>query len=214
MGLDQVYGLTRHTQKQIINQRPFHNLNEFLTRVNPRRSELDNLIRCGALEGFGTIPDLLEKVAQETWRKDQFALFDWQENKTADWSLSELSQAQEDILGVSVAVHPLEIVVDKIAAAGAIASVEAAGHPGESVVIAGMRLTSRRTRTSKGEMMLFLSIEDLEGMMEVVVFPDVYRQYRDELNDSGPYLIRGVVEWDEERGEPWLRAAKIKNIKN
>lgn len=214
MGLDQVYGLTRHTQKQIINQRPFQNLNEFLTRVDPRRSELDNLIRCGALEGFGTIPDLLDKVSQETWRKDQFALFDWQENKNADWSLSELAQAQEEILGVSVAVHPLEMVVDKIAAAGAVASVEAAGRPGESVVIAGMRLTSRRTRTSKGEMMLFLSVEDLDGMMEVVVFPDVYRQYRDELSGAGPYLIRGVVEWDEERGEPWLRAAKIRNIKN
>ena len=61
--------------------------------------------------------------------------------------------------------------------------------------------------------MLFLSVEDLEGMMEVVVFPDVYRQYRDELRGSGPYLIRGVVEWDEERGEPWLRAVKIKKIK-
>ncbi len=56
--------------------------------------------------------------------------------------------------------------------------------------------------------MLFLSVEDLEGMLQVVMFPGVYRQYRDALSGIGPYLIRGVVEWDEERGDPWLRAKR------
>jgi DNA-directed DNA polymerase III PolC len=212
MGLDQVFGLTHQTQNKIIAKRPFISLNDFLTRVDPRKSELDNLIRCGSFEGLGTIPDLIQAVEKGSWRKDQLALFDWGESSTIDWSLSELAKAQEEVLGVSVAVHPLELFVDQVAASGAISTVEAADRMGESIVIAGMRLTSRRTRTAKGESMLFLSIEDLEGMLEVVIFPGVYRQYREELSGSGPYLIRGMVDWDEERGDPWLRAEKVRNL--
>ncbi len=85
--------------------------------------------------------------------------------------MDERALAQEEILGVSVDVHPLEMVADQIAAAGAISSVEAALRMGELVVVAGSRLTSRRVRTSKGDLMYFLSIEDLEGLLDVVFFP-------------------------------------------
>jgi DNA polymerase III alpha subunit len=58
--------------------------------------------------------------------------------------------------------------------------------------------------------MLFLSIEDLDGMLEVVFFPQVYHQYRQILRSSGPFLIRGVVEHNPEEGDLWMRAEKVK----
>ncbi|MDO9086335.1 MAG: DNA polymerase III subunit alpha [Anaerolineaceae bacterium] len=210
MGLDQVHGLTHQTQKRIKEERPFSNLNDFLSRVNPRRTEVENLIRCGGLDGFGNVPDMLNSITTGSWKKDQFSLFNWQNDSSEDWSSAERSLAQEQILGVSVDVHPLELVRDQITAVGAISTADANYHVGESVVIAGLRLSSHRARTARGELMLFLSIEDLEGMMEVVFFPQVYHQYRQILRSSGPFLIRGVVEHNPEEGDLWMRAEKVK----
>lgn len=212
MGLDQVYGLTRQTQERIIANRPYHSLDDFLSKVDPRKAELENLIRCGALSGFGSIPQMINRLATGSWRKNQPNLFVWQAEDGQDWSMQEKAQAQEQILGVSVNVHPLDLVAAKTRAAGAVASTELINRLGESLVVAGSRMTSRRVRTAKGDLMLFLTLEDLEGMLSVVFFPQVYRQYRAALHGNGPFLIRGVVEWDQELAEVWLRAEKVRNL--
>ncbi len=214
MGLDQVSGLSQQTQKRIIQERPFSSLNDFLTRVNPRRVEVENLVQAGGLDGFGNIPTILKSISMGSWRKNQFNLFDWQANADTiqDWSLKEKAQAQERILGVSVDVHPLELVNDQIRAAGAISSSAMGTQLGKSIVVAGLRNSSHRTRTARGELMLFLSLEDLDGMLEVVFFPPVYHQFRQVLRSNGPFLIRGIVEQDSEEGDMWLRAEKVKAL--
>ena len=214
MGLDQVSGLSQQTQKHIIQERPFSGLNDFLTRVNPRRVEVENLVQAGGLDGFGNIPAMLKSISSGSWRKDQFALFDWQLTRESveDWTLAERAQAQEKILGVSVDVHPLELVKDQIQSAGAISSAEVGTQMGKSIVVAGLRISTHRARTARGELMVFLSLEDLDGMLEVVFFPPVYQQFRQVLRSNGPFLIRGIVEQDSEEGDLWLRAEKVKII--
>jgi DNA polymerase III alpha subunit len=64
MGLDQVRELTRRTQKRILKERPFNSLADFLTRVDPRPMEAENLIHVGAFEGLGEIPQLLNAIDQ------------------------------------------------------------------------------------------------------------------------------------------------------
>ena len=54
--------------------------------------------------------------------------------------------------------------------------------------------------------MAFITLEDLEGMLEAVVLPDVYRRYKNEVFSSQPMLLTGTVEMDVSRGEPMLRA--------
>jgi DNA-directed DNA polymerase III PolC len=214
MGLNQIYGLTRHTQKQLIRQRPFTSFADLMLRVNPRKSEIENLIKVGALTGLGTIPTLLSTLNSGVWRKNQPGLFDWgEQSETADWSLTTLADAQEAILGISLSLHPLERYKDQLNQYQICSTAQAAEKIGQSLIFTGMRITSRRTRTSQGDLMFFLSIEDLEGMLEVVFFPAVYRQYRQELRGAGPFLIRGTVELDAESGEPWLRAEKARKLK-
>lgn len=53
--------------------------------------------------------------------------------------------------------------------------------------------------------MLFLSIEDLQGTLDVILFPEVYRQAKTFINSTKPFLLTGVMEMDAERGEPFLR---------
>ena len=212
MGLDQVRDLTRRTQEAILRQRPFTSLADFLARANPRQPEAANLIRCGALEGLGTIPDLLGQVEQGGWRPGQLSLFDFAESGAEDWTLSDRVAAQEELLGISVDAHPLELVADRIAAAGAISTLEAAERVGSRVRVAGMRLSGRRSRTAKGEMMAFLTLEDLEGMLDVVVFPDAYRRSRAALSGSGPYLVEGSMVTDPGRAEPLLHAERVEKL--
>jgi DNA polymerase III alpha subunit len=60
IGLYQVKGLTEETAETIVKERPFHSLAEFLERTHASTSEAENLIRCGAMQGFGrSRPELL-----------------------------------------------------------------------------------------------------------------------------------------------------------
>jgi len=80
------------------------------------------------------------------------------------------------------------------------------------VIVAGVRQTSHRSRTSKGDSMLFLTLEDLHGTLDAILFPDVYRIAKPMLDSTRPFLISGVMEMDAERGEPFLRVEKISSI--
>ena len=57
--------------------------------------------------------------------------------------------------------------------------------------------------------MLFLTLEDLQGTLDVILFPDVYRVAKSFLDSNPPMLITGVMEMDKERGEPYLRADRV-----
>jgi DNA polymerase III alpha subunit len=208
MGLDQVRDLTRHTIGRIIKNRPFASLDDFLARADPRPVEAENLARSGALEGFGGIPVLLQRLKGESRLRGQLSLFAFEENGQ-DWSLEEKVAAQEAILGVGVDAHPLELVATQIAEAGALNTLEAAGRVGQAARIAGMRQTWRRVQTGRGETLYFMSLEDLEGMLDVVISSEVYRRCKPALAGSGPYIVEGVLERDPVSGEPLLRAKGI-----
>jgi DNA polymerase-3 subunit alpha len=117
--------------------------------------------------------------------------------------------AQQELLGASLEAHPLELLSGQIARSGTITTAEAAERVGQRVTIAGVRQTSRRSRTARGEMMMFLTIEDLSGMLDVIMFPDVYRRAKTIASSNSPMLITGTVETAEERDEPFLKAEKV-----
>jgi DNA polymerase-3 subunit alpha len=212
MGLDQVRDLTRRTQERILCCQPFYSLDDFLQRVDPRRQEAESLARVGALENFGKIPAILERFKVEDWRAGQMSLFTWRGDAAEDWSLSERVAAQQEILGVSVDAHPLELYTNEIASTGAVTTVDAAGRPGEKVCVAGIRQSGHRSRTGRGDLMMFMTLEDLEGTLDVIIFPEVYRRFRLALSGQGPFLITGIVERNPAREEPLLRAEKIDRI--
>jgi DNA-directed DNA polymerase III PolC len=209
MGLDQVKELTGRTIERIIRQRPFHSIEDFLARADPRPQEAENLARVGALEGLGTIPSMLRRVQSGSWRPGQMSLFEWDDTSGEDWTKEQKMTAQQDLLGVSLEAHPLELVIDKITAARAITTSDAAGRIGQRVTVAGIRQVSHRSKTAKGEAMMFLTLEDLSGMLDVVLFPDVYRRAKNVVNTAVPILVTGSMELDEARSEPFLRAERV-----
>ena len=211
MGLDQVRDLTGRTIERILHNRPFQTLEEFLARVDPRRQEAENLVRVGAFDDLGTIPSILNRI-EAGWQAGQPGLFGWNGSDEKDWTLEQKVAAQQELLGISLEAHPLELAASHIAAAGAITTVEAAGRVGQRVTVAGIRQSGHRSRTAKGEAMMFLTLEDLTGMLDVVLFPDAYRQAGTFIHSSELLLVTGVVEMDAGRGEPLLRAEKAARL--
>jgi DNA polymerase III subunit alpha len=215
MGLDQVRGLTQRTQKKIIHGRPFRSLDDFILRVDPRIEEASNLIRCGALEELGTIPNMLHRLGRKKQIPAQLPLFvETQEIPKDDpgWSLPEKMQAQEEILGISVDVHPLELVAPQILEHEALSTLEAITRTDQRVRVACVRQNSHRSRTRRGETILFMTLEDLEGMLDAVIYPDTYRRYRSLLSETGPLLFEGIIELVGGRDEPILRVEQVTKL--
>jgi DNA-directed DNA polymerase III PolC len=230
MGLGQIRNMTGRTIGRILRDQPFTSLEDFLTRVDPRIQEAGDLARVGAFEGFGTILAILRRLQSGGWQSGQPSLFEYPKGgdkysreemawenfgevpSGEDWTLEQKVAAQQELLGISLDAHPLELVAGKIFAAGAIPTVDAAGRVGQRVTVAGIRQSGHRSRTSKGDLMLFLTLEDLAGMLDVAVFPDVYRQVRSFIHSSRPLLVTGVIKTDPGRSEPILVAEKVKRL--
>lgn len=206
MGLGQVKDLTRQTLQRILQGRPFHSLPDFLARVDPRPVEALHLARCGALAELGTIPEILQQL-QTGWVKGQMPLFPHQTSGGEDWPLEEKIQAQMEILGVGIDAHPLELAANRLG--HAITTLEAAGRLHQPVTVAGMRQTWRRRPNENGQLDYILSLEDLEGILEVRIPARVYRRDRAALAGAGPYLVEGRMELASDAEEPFLLAYRI-----
>ncbi len=95
---------------------------------------------------------------------------------------------------MSVDVHPLELVTERLTAEGVITSIEAAARIGQRVRVAGLCQTRpRRGGGTSGKDYLF-ALEDQEGFLDVLLAPAVYRQLRTTLRGKEPYIVEGVVE--------------------
>ncbi len=96
--------------------------------------------------------------------------------------------------GVSLDAHLTELRRDAFAKAGAIsiASLAQVKH-GQRVKIGGLLVALQRPPTAKG--FAFLAIEDPTGMVNAVLAPNVYAQYRSTLQGAFA-LIEGVVQKD------------------
>jgi DNA polymerase III alpha subunit len=179
--------------------------------------EAENLVRVGALQGLGSIPGLLKRLEHRRWRGGQMSLFTLDDiggesTIEEEWSLAEQVAAQEAILGAGVAAHPLELAAKAITAAGAGSTLEAAGRVGSRARVAGMRMTWRRSRAAGGDALYFMALEDLEGMLDVIIPAAVYRRVQRQFSGPGPYLVEGRVELDHTTGEPVIWAEKIERI--
>jgi DNA polymerase-3 subunit alpha len=208
MGLDQVRELTRRTQQRIQRERHFSSLGDFLARVDPRPQEAENLIRVGAFAGLGEIPRLLEEIKQGGWQGGQLSLFSTQGASPPsgdDWTLEEKVAAQEEILGVSVIAHRLELHADQIRSAGALSTAAAAERIGQRVRVAGVQFSRQRRRTKSGDYIYLLDLEDLKDMLLVVIPEDVYLRYQEVFSRRHPFIVEGEVSLEGRFNEPAIR---------
>jgi DNA polymerase III alpha subunit len=210
MGLDQVRDLTRRTQRRIIRCRPFTSLEDFLTRVDPQRKEAENLIKVGALDGLGDIPELLARLDIGGWSYGQPPLFNLEiASDDPEWDLARRVEAQISILNASVDAHPLELYTDALEEIKSQTTIEALSMLEQTVSVAGLRLTTQRFYAHQGEPYHILELEDLQGVLPVHLSPTFYRQHRSLLSASQPFIVEGKMTRSQSTGDPVLRADRI-----
>lgn len=184
----------------------------------------------------------LIESAQKESRKNiegQMSLFDINagEMEQADMNIKlpdiapyskEITDALEkEMMGVYITGHPLNDYADKIEKITTVNSdvLQKAQQEiqdgikndevvdGQKVVIAGL-VSSRKTLiTKKNQMMCFLDVEDLYGMMEIIVFPKTYEKYQPLTEEDSIIVINGTLNFKEDE-PPKILADSIFAIKD
>lgn len=183
--------------------RPFASLADFTDRVDLRqinRRGLEFLIKVGALDDFGPREQLLAAIdrimsaseqAHQAREIGQYSLFgDFDENAGNADLLSHLPDAaqitpkemlawEKELVGVYVSSHPLQrMTVDLMNVITHNTADITEEVAGQGVVIAGMVAEVRTITTKKGETMAFVRLEDLQGSVDVTVFPQLFKEKR------------------------------------
>jgi DNA polymerase-3 subunit alpha len=118
-----------------------------------------------------------------------------------DWDEATRLAHEKATLGFYVSGHPLEAFRDLLDDfATHTTSKLREGVPGTEVAVAGLVGELRRRKSKKsGKWWAALQLEDMDGQVEVLVFPKAYEQHEPLLANGAALLVNGRLEIDEER---------------
>ncbi len=197
MGLGQVRELTHVTIEAIRRNRPFISLDDFLARARPLHLEAINLIKVNALDELGDQSAMLDQIEREPWRGRHTAQLSLLATSTlpASHSITPAEQLawEEYILGYPVSVHPLDLLSDQLARERVISSRLIAESLDRPVVLAGIRLAAHHLKSTTGESMLLVDMDDQFGRYQVLWGGATLRQYRALINRRANVIVRGRV---------------------
>ena len=119
-----------------------------------------------------------------------------------EWDEAELLRNEKEAIGFYITSHPLARHAETIKALGDATTESLAEKPdGAEVRVCGIIGAKKIAVTKKGEKMAYLRVEDLEGSIEVIVFPELYRSSGSLIGSDAPLIFTGTVA----RGELGLK---------
>ena len=190
---------------------------------------VENLIKAGALDVLGGTRkqfmsiyiQIVDHMQQEKKNSmvGQMSLFDVvsEEQKeefqirmpdVGEYTKENLLGFEKEVLGVYVSGHPLEPYEEEwrkvISATTADFQVDPeVGYTkvrdGAREIIGGIIAEKTVKHTKTNQMMAFLTVEDLFGTVEVVVFPRDYEKYRQYLEEDNKIFVKGRVSEEDDK---------------
>ena len=204
---------------------PFTSLTDLRARTGLAPADLRALIKVGALDsiaGGWTRPMLLWLVdataesARSPGDRPGDRLGDWFDHlpptvpALKGYGPERRRREEHAALGFTTDAHPMRLYADELRRFRLCPSTELHRHVGEHVLAAGMLTTAKPVHTLKDEPMEFATFDDGDGLIETVLFPDVYRERGHVLFDQGPFIFRGKVE--EEFGAVTLTVTQLDRL--
>jgi len=117
---------------------------------------------------------------------------------------NERGAMEKETLGLFLSSHPLKEVRAALRARVECSLAELdKKKDGEWVTVGGTITESKKIRTKKGEPMMFATLDDLEGSVEMLVFNSAYASNADKIGDDKVLIVRGRVD-HKEQGETKL----------
>jgi DNA polymerase III subunit alpha len=198
--------------------------------VNKRAIEC--LIKCGALDSTGaTRKGMLEALpaaqsagqkAQEDAQLGQGSIFDFGDAGSGDsgegaasshhrppvsaveFERRELLAMEKETLGTYLSSHPLSEVREALRARVDCSLAELAGKPdGAWVTVGGIVAESKKIRTKSGSQMMFATLDDVEGQVEMLIFKADEAESARTIETDAIVVVRGRID-HKDRGETKL----------
>ena len=204
---------------------------ERLTSKEINKRTIENLIKAGALDSLGATRRQLmmvyayvldevnrEKKENITGQMSLFDFFSEEEKKeyeiqypdVGEFEMSQKLAFEKEVLGIYVSGHPLQDYMASMEKQITAKTTDfepdeesglAVVKDGRNYIVGGLisNVTVKLTKTNQN--MAFITLEDLYGTVEVILFPRDYQKYRDLLvMDTGVY-VRGRASVSEENGK-------------
>ena len=209
--------------EKIINGRKsgkYHSLFDFCARVSSQlvnKRVAESLIKAGALDCVGlgrkqmltVLDEILEKTAKRNYGANQLSLLDAFDDggmepepkmsRVEEFSQSELLQMEKEYLGIFISGHPLDQWRQKFLQNGLLPLAELEEEPdGKEVLIGGVVSGWRVITTKNGSQMAGSRIEDWTGSIEVIIFPKLYAEVKDDYFPDRVAVVKGRLERQEE----------------
>jgi len=226
-GLDAVKGVGFAAVEAIKKAReeggPFKSIYDFCARVDGRavnKKAIEALIKCGAFGSTGATRKgmlaVLEQAqgagqkAQQDALIGQGSIFDAVPQAIAlalpshaaisagEFDRSELLAGEKEALGLFVSAHPLKEVDAALRRRVDCSLADLSSRrDGEWVTVGGMIAETKRIRTKKGDPMMFATLDDLHGSVELVIFGNALPASEDAIAADLIVLVRGRVDHKE-----------------
>lgn len=199
---------------------------DFLSRVDLRKVNkrvIESLIKCGSFDALGYKRSQLmacyEEAMNEAQRKQkeilssQSSFFDEFEagvksknNGDAfkmpdipEWEHKELLSLEKETLGFYITGHPLSRFADRLhlvtnADSGNLSN----KRDKDTVTVAGVVANINERPTKRKDIMCYITLEDLQGSVNVIFFGDVYKKFYSLLHDDEPIIVKGTIDIGDE----------------
>jgi DNA polymerase III subunit alpha len=214
-------------------ERPIESIWDFCERVDSRavnKRAIECLVKCGALDSTGaTRRGMLEALpaaqssgqkAQEDAQMGQGSIFDFGDEtgggggqsqanhrppiSAAEFDRTELLAMEKETLGTYLSSHPLAEVGPALRARVDCSLAELGGKPdGAWVTVGGIITECKKIRTKSGNQMMFATLDDVEGQVEMLVFKADEAESAAVIQPDAIVLVRGRLD-HKDRGETKL----------
>jgi DNA polymerase III subunit alpha len=205
----------------------FEHFHDFIAKVDATvcsKRVLESLIKAGAFDSLGhtrkgllQIHEQVVEAAVDVKRAEAMGQFDLfgglsdegqtfipqQEISLAEWEKSILLAHEREMLGLYVSDHPLNGVEQLLAQMTdrSIAALNADERVDATVVTIGGLVTAVQRKTTKqGSPWAIITVEDLEGSVDVMVFPQTYQSVSTLLVEDSVILVRGRADRSDDDG--------------
>jgi len=209
---------------------PFKSVNDFASRIKPKdlnKTALESLIKSGAFDNFQERNLLLSNLAAITDRsrekekerssgqKGLFVGINFKEEinfQSAEPATDKQKLFWEkELLGLFISSHPLDdfravLKKETIEISNLESTKEKQARVG-GIIIKIKKIITKKTKRP----MCFVTLEDLSGRVEVVVFPSATEEYLELLKENNIVLMSGKI--DKEEDPPKILCSKIEKIK-
>ena len=165
-------------------------------------SVYDSVVDSAVREQKNTVPDQL----------DLFSLFEDTISSVEDdfpdipeLPKKDLLRDEKEYMGVYVSGHPLDGLEDIISRNSSTSILEINENENgkfssdDKVKLGGMISKRREQLTKRGELMLYITFEDMSGEIEVLVFPSQVKRFEAILKEENICLLQGNLDIQEER---------------